>query len=110
MPTTTVTPIATAKRRHRTYTINGHINRALFTVGKGDNCVLLDAPAVLQHIAAAGGYTPDTYFVERGLRPISMGDELNALLDAYVEQALATDAIPAKVYAADRSLIAYAAA
>lgn len=107
--TTTAKKANVKKLPHRFYTVGGQ-KRALFTIGKGHDCRLMDAPAALYDLAVAGNDTADTYVVERGLLPRAENDQLQALLEDYVGQAARHDAIPMTVFALTTSLEAYAAA
>jgi len=114
MPTTT----KTAKKQstvktllHTIYTIRGQ-QRALFTLGSGDDSKLMDVPAALLEIAASGQATPESHIVEEGLSPRGPGgkDELDALLADYLAQAERHQAVPMTVFAHEASIRAYAAA
>lgn len=118
MTTATLTPEAEAKTEtankvkvlpHRRYTVKGQ-KRVLFTMGKGHDCKLLDAPAHKADEVAAGLETPGVYVVERGLMPRAQKDQLTALLDDYVAQAKRHQTVPMTVFALTASLEAYAAA
>jgi hypothetical protein len=117
MPTTTKAP-KTAKKPssaktlpHATYTVRGQ-KRALFTLGTGEDCKLMDVPAALLELAASGQDTPESYVVEVGLRPRGPGgkDELAALLAEYLAQAERHQAVPMTKFALRASLEMYAAA
>jgi len=97
-PSTTGQPAAPRKLPHKVYTVAGQ-KRALVTLGSGEDCRLMDVPAALLEIAAAGRPTPDTYLVESGLRPRVDADELQALLADYLAVAERHQAIPMTVFA-----------
>lgn len=113
MPQTT-TPKATAassaakKLPHKLYTVGGQ-KRALFTLGSGADCQLMDVPAALLDIAASGRETADSYVVERGLRPRVNAAELQALLTDYLAMAKRHQAVPMTVLAIGDPAEAYAA-
>ena len=110
MPTTEA-PTTTAPKKlpHKVYTVRGQ-KRALVTLGAGENCRLMDVPAALLDIAASGQPTPDSYLVEEGLRPRLHAEEINALLEDYLDVAERHQAIPMTVFAMTKALDdAYAA-
>ena len=115
MPTTTRTTKTANKQSsvkrssHTTYTIRGQ-KRALFTLGSGHDCKLMDVPAALLELAASGQVTPDSYLVEEGLRPHADKDQLDSLLADYLAQAKRHRAVPMTVFALTASLEAYATA
>ena len=114
MPTTATTAKtapkpSSVKLPHKIYTVGGQ-RRALFTLGSGPSCKLLDVPAALYEIAASGQPTADSYVVEEGLRPRADADELDALLTDYLAQANHHQAIPMTKFALTASLEAYALA
>jgi hypothetical protein len=113
MPTTINTPKTTAgstprKLPHATYTVHGQ-KRVLLTLGTGEHSKLMDVPASLLDIAAAGHHTPDSYLVEEGLRQRDATGELKALLDDYLAVAERHQAIPMTVFAITPELRAHAA-
>lgn len=109
-PTTAAAaPSSVKKLPHKIYTVAGQ-RRALFTLGAGRNCTLMDVPAALFELAASGCPTTDSYVVEQGLRPRADGDQLQALLADYLAQAKRHQAVPMTVFALTASLEAYAAA
>lgn len=91
-----------------TYTIGGQ-KRALFTVNTGESLTLMDVPASLLDIAAAGHQTPDSYLVEDSLPQDDAAGELNALLADYLAVAERHHAIPMTVFAMTPELQAHAA-
>ena len=70
----------------------------------------MDVPAALYDLAVSGTETPDSYVIERGLRPRAENEQLQALLEDYVHQAERHNAVPMTVFALTASLEAYAAA
>lgn len=104
----TTTHKSSAHTLPETYTVGGQ-KRVLFTVDTGEALKLMDVPASLLGIAAAGHETPDSYVVEDGLPQRDAAGEMDALLEDYLSVAKRHRAIPMTVFAMTPELQAHAA-
>jgi hypothetical protein len=97
------------KLPHKIYTVRGQ-KRALFTLGTGHDCRLMDVPADLYEADGALAVdADDSYVIECGLLPRADNDQLQAVLDDYLAQAKRHGAIPMIRYSSTASPQAHAA-